>query len=148
VALDSVTLATVRDHRKRQMQERLAWGPLYQDNDLVFCAEDGSPIHPEAFTGMFERQGKAAGLPRIRLHDLRHTYASLALGAGVHPKVVSERLGHASISITLDTYSHAIPALQEEAAERIAAVLSPGGDRTAACALRGTGSIAAPGDYR
>jgi integrase len=61
-----------------------------------------------------------SGLPRIRLHDLRHTYARLALQADIHPKVVSERLGHATVSITLDTYSHAIPALQEDAAERVA----------------------------
>jgi integrase len=63
---------------------------------------------------------KKAMLPQIRLHDLRHTHATLALQAGVHPKVVSERLGHATVSITLDTYSHAIPALQEEAAALIA----------------------------
>jgi integrase len=59
-------------------------------------------------------------LPKIRLHDLRHTHATLALQAGVHPKVVSERFGHATVAITLDTYSHAIPAMQEEAATRIA----------------------------
>ena len=63
---------------------------------------------------------KRSQLPEIRLHDLRHTHATLALRAGIHPKVVSERLGHATISITLDTYSHAIPAMQEEAAEKIA----------------------------
>jgi integrase len=66
-----------------------------------------------------------AKLPRIRLHDLRHTHASLALAAGINPRVISERLGHATVSITLDTYSHAIPALQEEAAERIAGLVSP-----------------------
>jgi integrase len=66
---------------------------------------------------------RGSGLPRIRLHDLRHTYATLALQADIHPKVVSERLGHATVSITLDTYSHAIPALQEDAAERVAKLL-------------------------
>jgi integrase len=64
-----------------------------------------------------------SGLPRIRFQDLRHTYATLALSAGVHPKVVSEVLGHASISITLDIYSHAIPAMQESAAERVVALV-------------------------
>ena len=63
------------------------------------------------------------GLPRIRLHDLRHTHATLALQAGIHPKVVSERLGHASVAFTLDTYAHAVPALEEAAAERLAAVV-------------------------
>jgi integrase len=66
-----------------------------------------------------------AGLPKIRLHDLRHTHATLALEAGIHPKVVQERLGHATIAITLDTYSHAIPAMQEDAAARIAALIGP-----------------------
>ncbi len=67
------------------------------------------------------------GLPRIRLHDLRHTHASLALAAGIHPKAVSERLGHSTVSITLDTYSHVIPALQTEVAEVVAAMVFPDG---------------------
>jgi integrase len=71
----------------------------------------------------FGRLAAAAELPRIRFHDLRHTHATLALQAGVHPKVVSERLGHANISITLDTYSHAIPAMQEDAAAKVAALI-------------------------
>jgi len=66
----------------------------------------------------------SAGLPPIRLHDLRHTHATLALSAGVHPKVVSERLGHSTVSLTLDLYSHTVPALEEEAAERVAALVS------------------------
>lgn len=99
-------------------------GPAdWPDHDLVFTREDGALVHPERLTRMFEAHARAAGLPRIRLHDLRHTHATLALAAGVHPKVVSERLGHSSISITLDTYSHAVPAMQEEAAERVAAVV-------------------------
>lgn len=64
-----------------------------------------------------------AGLRRIRLHDLRHTHATLALAAGVHPKVVSERLGHATVAFTLDVYSHTVPALQAEAADRIASLI-------------------------
>jgi integrase len=72
----------------------------------------------------FEHHANAAGLPTIRLHDLRHTHATLALQAGVHPKVVSERLGHAKITITLDVYSHAIPALQEDAAATVAALIT------------------------
>ena len=72
---------------------------------------------------MFKRLSRAAGLPVIRLHDLRHTSATLALAAGVHPKVVQERLGHSSINITLDTYSHVVKGLQHEAAEKVAALL-------------------------
>ena len=88
-----------------------------------FCREDGTPLHPDAFSDAFWRHAKAAKLPRIRFHDLRHTHATLALAAGVHPKVVSERLGHASITITLDTYSHAIPAMQETAATLVASLV-------------------------
>ena len=86
----------------------------------MFTREDGEALHPEAVTPLFRQAVKKAMPPAIRLHGLRHTHATLALQAGVHPKVVSERLGHATISITLDTYSHAIPAMQEEAAEMIA----------------------------
>jgi integrase len=87
---------------------------------LVFTNEDGQALHPWAVSRFFRAAVKRALLPEIRLHDLRHTHATLALQAGIHPKVVSERLGHATVSITLDTYSHAIPAMQEEAAVRIA----------------------------
>jgi integrase len=76
----------------------------------VFAREDGNPTpHPDALGDVFTRITASAGLPRIRLHDLRHTHASLALAGGVHPKVVSERLGHAAVSFTLDAYSHTIP---------------------------------------
>lgn len=123
VALDPVTADALRTYRRTQLEERLAWGPAYQDNDLVFCREDGAPIHPQRFYERFDQQVRAAGLPRIRLHDLRHTHATLALQAGVHPKVVSERLGHSSVAITLDTYSHVVPAMEEEAAAKVAAVV-------------------------
>ncbi len=79
---------------------------------------DGSPINPNAVTLAFRRIIKRAGLKDIRIHDLRHTHATLMLKAGIHPKVVSERLGHANIGITLDIYSHVLPGLQEEAAEK------------------------------
>ena len=123
IALDVTTLATLKSHRGRQVEKRLAWGGAYQNTDLVFAREDGSAIHPDNFSWWFRQHVKAAGLLPIRLHDLRHTHATLALRAGVHPKVVSERLGHASVGITLDTYSHAIPAMEEEAAEKIAALV-------------------------
>ena len=101
----------------------MAWGPAYQDSGLVVTREDGSLVHPDRFTQMFDKHVKNSGLPRIRLHDLRHTHATLALAAGVHPKVVSDRLGHATVAFTLDVYPHAVPALQEEAAERVAALV-------------------------
>jgi integrase len=123
VALDPTTISVLRDHRGRQLEERLVQGPAYEDQGLVFAKEDGLPIHPDYFSKSFGRIAKKAKVPRIPLHGLRHSYASLALAAGVHPKVVSERLGHAGISITLDTYSHAIPALDAEAANTIAALV-------------------------
>jgi integrase len=124
VELDPATVTALREHRKRQLEERMALAPAYRDEfDLVFCREDGEPLWPQSFSRTFERQSKSAGLPPIRLHDLRHTHATLALAAGIHPKVVSERLGHASVAITLDTYSHAIPAMQADAAAKVAALI-------------------------
>jgi integrase len=123
VSLDATTVAALRAHRKRQLEERMSWGQAYRDSGLVVTREDGTLVHPDRFTQMFDKHVKDAGLPRIRLHDLRRTHATLALAAGVHPKVVSERLGHATVAFTLDVYSHAVPALQEEAADRIAALI-------------------------
>jgi integrase len=85
---------------------------------LVFCRLDGSPLLPTTVTRAFTRTVRAVGLPGVRFHDLRHTHATLMLRQGVHPKIVSERLGHSTISITLDTYSHVLPGLQEAAALR------------------------------
>jgi integrase len=124
VALDANTVTALREHRARQAAERLAIGVAYHDHGLVFCREDGQLIHPERLSRLFERHRTAARLPKIRLHDLRHTHATLALQAGIHPKVVSERIGHADIALTLNTYSHAIPALQESAATLIAELIS------------------------
>ena len=123
VALDHATVAALHAHRRMQLEERLAWGEAWQDTGYVFTREDGSLIHPHRFTAWFDRLRDAAGLPRIRLHDLRHSYASAALTAGIPAKVVSERLGHANVSITLDTYSHVLPSLQEEAAGVVARLI-------------------------
>lgn len=84
--------------------------------------EIGRALKPERVTRMFNDRVEAAGLPRIRFHDLRHTWASHALQAGVHPKVVQERLGHSDIAVTLNVYSHTIPAMDQEAAETVAAL--------------------------
>ncbi len=124
VALDPSTVSALRTHRKQQLQERLAAGSAYQDGDLVCCLEDGKPVHPKTFSYYFGRHVRRLGLPRIRLHDLRHTHATLALRAGVHPRVVQERLGHANVSITLDTYSHVDLDMQAIAAARVAALVT------------------------
>jgi integrase len=125
VALDPVTVAALREHRKRQAAERLALGAAYRDGAHVFAWEDGRPLHPDYVSKAFRDAVGPARLPRIRLHDLRHTWASLALQAGVSPKVVSERLGHALVSFTLDVYSHVLPGLQEDAAAKVAALITP-----------------------
>ena len=126
VPLAPEAVAALREHRKRQLEERLAWGPAYQENDLVFCREDGTPLHPERLIHAFARITKAAGLSPIRFHDLRHTFATLGLQAGVPAKVMQEILGHSSIVVTLDTYSHAIPAMQEDATSKVAALIFGG----------------------
>jgi integrase len=86
------------------------------EGDFVFTDEIGEPVHPSALSRLFASYVRWAGLPTIRLHDLRHTYATVALGAGVHPKIVSERLGHATTAVTLDLYSHVTPTIDAEAA--------------------------------
>jgi integrase len=119
VALDPGTVEVLKTQAARQLEEQ-AKAKNWSGTGLIFTREDGEALHPEVVSRFFRQAVRKAMLPAIRLHDLRHTHATLALRAGIHPKVVSERLGHATVSITLDTYSHAIPALQEEAAARIA----------------------------
>ena len=123
VALDPETVAALREHRRRQAEERLLMGAGFTDHGLVFCRPDGGPLHPERFSRTFSRESAHAGLPVIRLHDLRHTWATLALSAGEHPKVVQERLGHANVSITLDVYSHVSEGLHSGAASRVAKII-------------------------
>lgn len=126
IALDKETVAVLRAWKKRQLEERVKIGAAYQDSGLVFTKVDGSVLHPDLFSQTFDRLVAKSGLPRIRLHDLRHTHATLALQAGVHPKVVSERLGHATVAFTLDVYSHAVKGMQEDAAELVAGLISGG----------------------
>ena len=123
IALDPETVEVLKAQAARQLDEQHEWDESWVDSGLVFTAENGEALDPESVSRYFRQAVKKAMLPPIRLHDLRHTHATLALQAGVHPKVVSERLGHATVSITLDTYSHAIPAMQEEAAALIAGLV-------------------------
>jgi integrase len=120
VSLDPETVSTLKTHRASQLRERLAAGDAWADGDLVFCDALGGALHPDRFTRAFGSAAKRAGVKQIRLHDLRHTWATLALQAGVHPKVVSERLGHATTGITLDIYSHVQPELDASAAATVA----------------------------
>lgn len=107
-----------------QAKERLALGRLYQDQGLVCPRQDGTPLPPDMLSTAFAAfVARSDELPHVRFHDLRHTHATQLLRAGVHPKVVSERLGHSAIGITLDTYSHVLPGMQEDAVARIDATL-------------------------
>jgi integrase len=120
VELDPATIAVLRAHRKRQAAERLAFGAGYRDHGRVFTRPGGEPLNPDAVSIQFKRRAARLGLPPIRFHDLRHGWATMALGSGEHPKVVAEQLGHASVRVTLDTYSHVTPGVQREAVTRVA----------------------------
>jgi integrase len=127
VSLDPETVAALREHRRRQNEERLLAGALWAgEGDFVFTDELGRPVHPSALSRLFATYVRRAVLPVIRLHDLRHTYATVALGAGVHPKIVSERLGHATTAVTLDLYSHVTPTIDAEAAALVASRIFDG----------------------
>jgi integrase len=127
IELDSPTVAALKAWRVEQARERLFVGDGYDDHGLVFCWQDGRPYHPEAFSKAFDRKLRqepfASELPLIRLHDLRHTWATLALVAGVDVKIVSERLGHSSPMVTWQTYQHVIKGMQTDAAEKVASLI-------------------------
>lgn len=117
IALSPSAILTLRDHYEKQKLERAMLGISLKDDDLVFSQLDGKPLRPNTVTRAWTMLADRAGVKMIRLHDARHTHASLMLKQGVHPKIVQERLGHASIQMTLDTYSHVAPGLQQAAAE-------------------------------
>jgi len=119
IALPPALVELLRRHRVQQEAERALLGLTLKDDDLIFAHYDGIPFDPSTVSHTFVRILERAGLPHIRFHDLRHTHATLLLEAGVHPKIVQERLGHSSIAVTIDTYSHVVPGLQEMAARRI-----------------------------
>jgi integrase len=124
IALDSATVAALREHLGRQAVEAALAGDAWENAPgYVFTDELGRVIHPQAFTDRFKRYAKRAKLPAIRLHELRHSHATLALQAGVAPKVVSDRLGHASTAFTMDVYSDALPAVEQTAAALVAALV-------------------------
>lgn len=114
----------LKSHKSYQNQVRLSYGEEYKKHDLIACKDDGSPISPRQLLKIHEAHCKACKLSYIPIHGLRHTHASALLEAGIHPKVVQERLGHATISTTMDIYSHVIPNLQKEAADKFDQVMN------------------------
>jgi integrase len=106
----------LKNHRKCQLQQRLVAGPLWRENDLVFASTVGTPLDVSNLTyHSFRPLLERAGLPRIRFYDLRHTCATILLSRGTHPKIVQEMLGYATITQTMDTYSHVLPDMQDGA---------------------------------
>lgn len=125
ISLAPLTLEALQRHRLRQQEQRLACGSAWEDNGLVFSNSVGKPLEASNVLGRsFYPLLVKAGLPKVRFHDLRHSCATLLLSMGVHPKVVQERLGHSQIAVTLDTYSHVLPSMQEDAANKLDALLS------------------------
>ena len=129
IRLDSGTVAMLRAHRKTQNEERLLVGPGFIDQGLVFCRPDGSPYHPDRFSlefkrnqGYFNRGHPEDPLPELTLRGLRHTWATLALRAGIDNKIDSERLDHSSTHITREIYTHVTPPMQSDAAAQVASL--------------------------
>jgi len=145
IAPDAVCVDALREHRANQGAHRRACGGAWRDHDLVFASAVGTPLDANTVSRRFVKLAAAAGVPRIPYHGLRHTHATLLMKAGVHPKVASERLGHASIMLTLQTYSHVLPQMQQEAAAIFAAAVGDGVDQDPSDGPReGTGD--APGE--
>jgi integrase len=119
VGLPPATVALLRRHRKEQLERRVLLGEAWQDFDLVIERGDGGAFPPDSLPRDWYRLVRRIGLPELRLHDLRHAYATRLLEASVHPKVVSEALGHSSVSFTMDTYQHLMPTMQETATQAI-----------------------------
>lgn len=115
ISLPEMLADALRSHREEQKRNAAILGDAYIDTDLICCLADGSIWKPNTFASTYCRRMKALGV-RIRFHDLRHTHASQLLQLNIHPKIVSERLGHSTIKLTLDTYSHVLPSMQDEAA--------------------------------
>ncbi len=124
VNLTPRTVKALRTHRKRQLEEKMRLVGLYEDSGLIFTTQPGTPVNPDnlvkrSFTPLL----REANLPDIRFHDLRHTCATLLLDRGVHPKLVQELLRHATIVMTLDTYSHYLPYMGDQAASAMGEAL-------------------------
>ena len=125
IALPDFAADALRAQRTRQLQDRLLAGSRWQDHGLVFTSSIGTPMEPGQVTKRLQRLLRGAGLAPLRFHDLRHATASLLVAQGAHPRTIMEILGHASITMTMNTYAHVAPVLQREAAASLDAVLRP-----------------------
>lgn len=126
IYIDDDIIKVLRWQKNRINRERLMYGSVYKEHPMVFAQETGEYVYPTAVNGLFRRFIKQSGLPPIRFHDLRHTHATILLQMGVNPKIVAERLGHSSVQITLDTYSHVLPSMKKDLAEDFSKAMKSG----------------------
>ena len=124
IALASDAIELLHSLRGRQIEQRLDFGELWMNSGYVFTQEGGKPINPPSVSKDFASIVRKAELPHLTFHGLRHAHATLALTAGINPKIVSERLGHSNIAVTMDTYSHVLPGMQEAAAQAVEDLLA------------------------
>jgi integrase len=123
INLSSSTIKVLKERKLYLAKEKLRMGPIYKDLDLIACTQYGTPLNASNIRRSFNRLIQMSNVPKIRFHDLRHTHATLLLSKGVNIKVISERLGHSNIKVTLDTYSHVLPTMQEEAVRKLDEIL-------------------------
>ncbi len=119
VELAAGTVSALGIHHKRQALERRIAGDKWDDNDLAFCTLKGGLLDAGAVGHTLDRALAAAGIPHVRVNDLRHTAATYLLSKGVHPKIVQDLLGHSSIALTMNTYSHVLPSMHKEVADHM-----------------------------
>lgn len=124
ISIDDDLANELKRYKAQQNHFKLALGTEYHDIDLVCCREDGNPIYARTLAQHFDSLIKKASVPKIRIHDLRHTHATILLKLGENPKVVSERLGHSTVTMTLDTYSHVTPDMQKSTADKFGNALN------------------------
>jgi integrase len=124
VTLVTMMVPILREHRQRQIEHRLLLGPEWHDDDLVFPSAVGTPLDPMNAYHRFQAALQHAGLPRMRLHDLRHTATTLMMAAGLDPVTIQRTLGHANITLTLGTYSHVMPSMQRDAVQKMDVLLA------------------------
>ena len=124
IRMPAVVVAALKAHRTRQLEDRLAAGGAWNDSGFVFTSPIGTALDPRNVMRVFHVLLAGADLPSVRFHDLRHTAATLFLAQGVDPRTIMETLGHSQISLTLNTYSHVLPALQADAAAKLDAILT------------------------
>jgi integrase len=126
IYIDDDIIRVLKKQKVKQNLEKLKFGGVYKEHNMVFAQETGEYVNPGGVNGLFTRFIEQSGLPRIRFHDLRHTHATILLQMGVNPKIVAERLGHSSVQITLDTYSHVLPSMKKDLSEQFSKAMKSG----------------------